>query len=505
MSLHTAFAAAFPFAANDGAELFAIGIDLGTSGVKVVLLSASGELAAEASVPLDVQRPQPLWAEQSPEAWWQALEQAMAQLRTGAGESRWGRVRALAVAGQMHGAVLLDDAGAVLRPAILWNDGRSQAQCEALERGEPATRRITANRAMAGFTAPKLMWLAQHEPALFARTAKVLLPKDWLVWRLAGVMSSDMSDASGTLWLDVAARGWSDTMLAATGLRRDQMPMLHEGPDMVGELLPRWTDRWGLPVGVRVAAGAGDNAAGAIGVGVVEPGDGLLSLGTSGVLFSVIDRPRANPERGVHTFCHALPGLWHHMGVLLSASSALAWWSDVTGHPPGDLLAGLEVGGERPQAPLFLPYLSGERTPHADPAATGGFIGLTRSHVRDDLSYAVIEGVAFAFADALDAMREAGSRPARLLAIGGGARSQAWLQLLADVLATPIDKPASAEVGPALGAARLALLGLGCPREQVVQRPGIALSFEPDAGRGNRLAERLARFRTAYAPLRALG
>jgi xylulokinase len=482
----------------------AIGFDLGTSGVKAVLVSATGELVAEAATPLEVSRPQPLWSEQAPADWLAAVDRAMLALREQADPARWRRVRALAAAGQMHGAVLLDAAGKVLRPAILWNDGRSQAQCGELEQREPRTRAITANRAMAGFTAPKLMWVARHEPGIFAQVATVLLPKDWLVYELAGVLSSDCSDAAGTLWLDVAARRWSEAMLAASGMRLDQMPDLHEGPDAVGELLPRWCERWGLPTGVRVAAGAGDNAGGAVGVGVVRPGDTLLSLGTSGVIFVATAGPQPNPECGVHTFCHALPDTWHQMAVMLSASSALAWWCGLTGTQPAEALAGVPAGSVRPLAPTFLPYLSGERTPHADPAATASFVGLTHAATRDDLSYAVIEGVAFAFADGLAALREAGSDPRRFLAIGGGARSDAWLQLLADVLRARVDRPAGAEVGPALGAARLALLSLGHARDTVVTAPPLARSFPPDGTRGAALSQRLARFRAAYAPLRAL-
>ena len=482
----------------------AIGLDLGTSAVKAVLLSADGQLLAEATSPLTISRPQPLWSEQAPADWLAALHSAMAALRAKASPAHWQQVRALAAAGQMHGAVLLDAQDRVLRPAILWNDGRCQAECDELEAREPATRQITANRAMAGFTAPKLMWVAQHEPAVFAQVAKVLLPKDWLVLHLSGLASSEMSDAAGTLWLDVARRQWSPAMLAASGMRLDQMPPLHEGPEAVGPLLPKLAQAWGLPAGVQVAAGAGDNAGGAVGVGVVRPGDAFLSLGTSGVIFVATAGPQANPERGVHTFCHALPDTWHQMAVMLSASSALSWWCAVTGTEPAALLAGLAVGGVRQAAPIFLPYLSGERTPHADPGATGSFHGLTAAHGRDDLSYAVLEGVAFAFADGLAALQDAGSRPARLLAIGGGARSDAWLQLLADVLGLALDRPAGAEVGPALGAARLALLSLGLDQSVVVKPPPIARSFEPTAANHAALQARLARYRAAYAPLRAL-
>ena len=481
-----------------------VGLDMGTSGIKAVLLSADGTLVTEATMPLEVSRPHPLWSEQAPADWLAAVDKAMLALKTQTDAATWGSVRALAAAGQMHGAVLIDAADRVLRPAILWNDGRSQAQCAELERREPLTRKITANRAMAGFTAPKLMWVAEHEPAIFERVAKVLLPKDWLVHQLAGVMSSDCSDAAGTLWLDVAARRWSEPMLAASGMRLEQMPTLHEGPDAVGELLPHWTGRWGLPAGVRIAAGAGDNAGGAVGVGVVRPGDAFISLGTSGVIFVATEGSKPNPERGVHDFCHALPATWHQMAVMLSASSALSWWCGITGTRPAEVLGHLAVGGVRPDAPLFLPYLSGERTPHADPAATASFIGLTHAATRDDLSYSVIEGVAFIFADGLGALREAGSDPKRFLAIGGGARSDAWLQLLADTLQRPVDRPAGAEVGPALGAARLALMCLGHARDAVVTAPRIARSFNPDAERGAALRSRLERFRQAYAPLRAL-
>ena len=484
----------------------AIGLDLGTSGVKAVLLSAGGDLLAEAIAPLELQRPQPLWSEQHPADWLAAVDQVMRALRDAAGAERWARVVALGAAGQMHGAVLLGADGAVLRPAMLWNDGRSQAQCEELERREPASRRITANRAMAGFTAPKLLWVAEHEPKLFARVAKVLLPKDWLVLQLTATMSSDCSDAAGTLWLDVGRRRWSEAMLAATGLRLHHMPELHEGCDAVAPLLPHWCAAWGLPAGVRVAAGAGDNAAGAVGVGVTRPGDGFVSLGTSGVVFVATADASANPERGVHTFCHALPDTWHQMAVMLSASSSLAWLGGITGASPSALLANLPVGQLREQAPLFLPYLSGERTPHADPAATASLLGITAATTRDDLAYAVIEGVVFSFADGLAALIEAGARPSRLLAIGGGARSDTWLQLMADTLALRIDRPARAEVGPALGAARLALLSVGLPRAAVLQPPALARSFEPqiNAASAAALQRRLQRYRAAYAPTRAL-
>lgn len=480
-----------------------IGLDLGTSGLKAVLLSAEGRLLAEADAPLTVQRPHPDWSEQHPADWLAAADRAMRQLRDRATPADWQAVQALAVAGQMHGAVLMDAAGDVLRPAMLWNDGRSQAQCATLERRLPQGRRIAANPAMAGFTAPKLLWVAEHEPACFARVATVLLPKDWLGWQLHGERVTDASDASGTWWLDVATRCWSPELLDATGLHLAQMPALHEGPQPVGWLRPHWCGAWGLPPRVQVAAGAGDNAAGAVGVGAVHPGDGFVSLGTSGVLFVVTDEARACPERAVHSFCHALPGTWHQMAVMLSAASALSWLGSVTGADAGTLLAGLD-GRPRDEAPLFLPYLSGERTPHADPAARASLLGLGAGTTRDDLAYAVIEGVAFAFADGLEALSAAGTQTGTLLALGGGSRSDVWLQLMADVLDRPLARPAGAEVGPALGAARLAQLSLGLPAEAVLGPPAIARRFEPCADHQASLAARLARFRRAWEPCRAL-
>lgn len=292
-------------------------------------------------------------------------------------------------------------------------------------------------------------------------------------------------------------------MLAACGLDCAQMPALHEGPDVVGTLRVERSAEWGLPDDVRVVAGAGDNAAGAIGVGAVRPGDGFVSLGTSGVLFVVTDGPVANPERGVHSFCHALPGTWHQMAVMLSAASSLDWLAGITGAPAAALVGKLS-GSPRPFAPLFLPYLCGERTPHADPDARASFLGLTAGSGRDDLAYAVVEGVGFALADGLAALVETGTPPRRLLAVGGGARSDAWLQLLADTLALPIARPAGAEIGPALGAARLAQLGLGQPADAVLRPPPTDREFTPRPAAQVELAPRLDRFRRAYAPLREL-
>ena len=490
------------------AQACVIGLDLGTSGVKAVLLSASGRLLAEAVSPLEVSRPQPLWSEQNPADWWAATDAVMQRLRDAADPAHWSQVRAMAVAGQMHGAVLLNAAGAVLRPAILWNDGRSQAQCAELEAREPASRRITANRAMAGFTAPKMMWVAQHEPHIFSQVAKVLLPKDWLVFQLTGVMSSDCSDAAGTLWLDVARRDWSDTLLQATGLTRSHMPRLVEGSAVSAHLSFATAAALGLPSGLPVAGGAGDNAASAIGIGAIHTGDSFVSLGTSGVIFSVTDRHRPNVAEAVHAFCHALPGLWHQMAVMLSAASALRWVTQTTGHSDeAALLAHVAQlsASERAAAPLFLPYLSGERTPHNNADASGVFFGLRHSHGAPHLGYGVIEGVALGLRDGLDAMRRAGSRIEQLQLVGGGSRSLLWAQLLADALDVTVLIGQASNVGAALGAARLAqLCVLGATPENLVgicTPPQTLHACQPQAAGAAVAQRRQALYRSAYSAM----
>lgn len=400
-----------------------LGIDLGTSGVKAVLADAEGRIVAGASAPLAVSRPRPGWSEQDPADWWAAAEAAVGALRAEAGAA-WPAVAGIGLSGQMHGATLLDGADRVLRPAILWNDGRSAAECTALEAAEPRSRAITGNRAMPGFTAPKLLWVRAHEPDVFARVRRVLLPKDWLRLGMTGEAATDVSDASGTLWLDVARRAWSPAMLDATGLDAGAMPALFEGPEETGRLRPEVAAAWGLPR-VPVAAGGGDNAAGAVGAGVVRPGEAFLSLGTSGVLFAADDRFRPNPKRAAHAFCHALPAAWHQMAVLLSAASCLAWAARATGAAgEAALLAEIEAAPPAPGTLLFLPYLSGERTPHDDPDARGAFFGIDHDSTRGALGRAVLEGVAFAFADAQEVLLEAGATLHEVTLIGGGARSR---------------------------------------------------------------------------------
>jgi xylulokinase len=481
-----------------------LGIDLGTSAVKVAVLDSQDRVVGHASAPLAVSRPEPLWSEQDPETWWQAAEAAVAALRAQVGAA-WGGVLGVGLSGQMHGATLLDAADRVLRPAILWNDGRSRAACAELERREPRSRAITGNLAMPGFTAPKLLWIRAHEPACFARTRRVLLPKDWLRLRMTGDAASDVSDASGTLWLDVARRAWSPAMLAACELDERAMPRLYEGPEATGRLRADVAAAWGLPR-VPVAAGGGDQAAGAIGVGIVRPGEASLALGTSGVLFVAGDRFRPNPQRAVHAFCHAVPEVWHQMSVLLSAASCLRWVTELVGvHDEATLLGEIEAAPGRPGALLFLPYLSGERTPHNDPDAKGVFFGLQHDTDRADLGRAVLEGVAFAFADAQAALLEAGATLQEVTLIGGGSRSLLWARILAAVLDRPLTRRIGAEIGPALGAARLARLcttGVraadGCPS------PPAECVVEPDPALAAAYHAPLARWRTLYARTRDL-
>jgi xylulokinase len=409
----------------------------------------------------------------------------------------------------MHGATLLDSADRVLRPAILWNDGRSAKACRELERRAPSVRKITGNLVMPGFTAPKLLWVAEHEPEIAARVHRVLLPKDWLRLRLTGEHASEMSDASGTLWLDVARRSWSQELVEACGLSLDAMPKLYEGSDATGELLPELAREWGLEAGVVVAGGAGDQAAGAAGAGIVRAGEGSLALGTSGVYFVAGDRFAPNPERAVHAFCHCLPGRWHQMSVILSAASCLSWVTRLIG--ARDESAALDraepvvTEGLSDAVPIFLPYLSGERTPHNDPDAKGVFFGLTHDTGPGQLVASVLEGVAHALTDGQDALLSAGTPIGRVAVIGGGSRSDLWGRVLAAALDRPLDRIAGGEVGPALGAARLGRLAVtGESPEAVCAAPRVDRVLEPDAPLRDVLARRRETFQRLYPVLRAL-
>jgi xylulokinase len=474
-----------------------------------VLLSERGTLSHSASASLEVSRPAPGFSEQDPESWWQASLQAVNALP---GEAR-ARVRAVGLSGQMHGATLLDAHERPLRPAILWNDGRSAEECVELERREPASRAITGNIMMPGFTAPKLLWVARHEPDVFRRTASVLLPKDFVRLRLTGEKVSDMSDAAGTGWLDVGRREWSTAMLAATDLGPAQMPRLVEGSSASGTLTAAAADALGLPR-VIVAGGGGDNAASAVGLGVIRAGEAFLSLGTSGVLFVVTDRFRPNPERAAHAFCHCLPHRWHQMSVMLSAASTLDFVAQLVGVSDlPRLVATAEAQGLSRHAPLFLPYLTGERTPHNDPHSRGVFFGLRPDTTPAELVGSVLEGVAFAFADGLDVLTErsgaleagdpAGQAVKDISVTGGGARLPYWGRLIAAALNRPLTYRSGGEVGAALGAARLARLAAGeGTEEEVCAAPPIERVVQPDSALAALLASRRRTFQRLYRDLK---
>lgn len=477
-----------------------LGIDIGTSGVKAILLDDAGRVQAQATAPLSVSRPSELWSEQAPDDWCTATEAAVlalpADLRA--------QIAGVGLAGQMHGATLLGTDDKVLRPAILWNDGRSFAECAALEEAVSDIRQITGNLAMPGFTAPKLQWVRHHEPEVFSQVRSVLLPKDFVRLWMTGDKASDMSDSAGTLWLDVAARDWSDAMLDATGLTRSHMPRLYEGTEATGQLRADVAARWGMK-SVPVAAGAGDNAAGAIGVGVVADGDALLSLGTSGVIFVATKEFRPNPTQAVHAFCHALPDMWHQMSVHLSAASCIDWAARLTGMDVPAFLATAETVAPGTGPELFLPYLSGERTPHNDPHIRGAFLGLGNESDPARIAAAVLEGVAFAHADGIAALRAAGTKVEALSVIGGGSRSLHWGRILAAALNVRLDYLDGGDVGPALGAARLAQMAVtGAAASDICVRPPLRDRVEPDAALVDRLAPKLEKFRVAYPALKII-
>ncbi len=457
-----------------------LGIDLGTSGVRVVSCDLGGTVLAAAEQGYPVSHPQSGWSEQAPSDWIEATGQAIAQLRA-AHPEMLASLRAIGLSGQMHGAVLLDRHDQVLRPCILWNDTRAAEEAARLD-AIPAFRRLGANIVFPGFTAPKLAWVAAHEPEVFSRLARVLLPKDYLRLWLTGEHISDMSDAAGTAWLDVAGRCWSDELLSLSGMARAQMPGLVEGSAAAGMLRRDLAREWGVRGPVVVAGGGGDNAAAACGVGCVNEGDGFVSLGTSGVMLVTRDSCQPAPETAVHTFCHALPGRWVQMGVILAATDCLNWLARNLGQTPEALAALAGDGLEAPARALFLPYLSGERTPHNDALIRAAFVGLDIADGPADLVRALMQGVAFALRDSLEALRAAGAAPGRLLAIGGGAQSRYWLEVLATVLDLPIDLPEAGEFGAALGAARLGIAAdTGAAPADIMTAPRLACSIEPVA------------------------
>ncbi len=479
-----------------------LGIDVGTSAVKALIVDERQSVVAEADVALQVSRPHDLWSEQDPEAWWQAVQAAVDHLRAKAPDAL-ADIAGIGLSGQMHGAVLLDDADRPLRPAILWNDGRSFREAEELGEKHPALSRAMGVIPMPGFTAPKLLWLARHEPETFRAVRKVLLPKDYIRLKLTGARVTEMSDAAGTWWLDEASRSWSDEALAATGLDRARMPDLVEGSDPSGTLRPEVARQWGVRAGVVVAGGAGDAAAGAVGLGAIEDGAAFISLGTSGQLFVTTRDFSPAPEAVVHSFCHAIPDRWFQMAAMLNGASCLAWAAGLLKADIGDLLRDTEAAYREPSPVLFLPYLAGERTPHNDPYARGVFFGLSPETRQTDLVQAVLEGVAFSFADAKLCLERAGTPLTQAAMIGGGSRSPFWTRIFASVLDVPLVRFAGSDKGPAFGAARLArLAATGEAQEAVCTAPSVLETVEPDPRLVERYRPRIEAYRSLYRALK---
>jgi len=448
-----------------------IGIDVGTSSIKALLVNPNGEVLANSNPQYPFQTPAPLWAETDPEVWWHATCAALKELLK---DQKPERIGGVGLTGQMHGLVLLDQEGQPLRPCIMWNDQRSYKECDEMMEsiGQSEVLRITGNPILAGFTAPKLRWVEKNEPEIFSKISKVLLPKDFIRYRLTGEFFSDVSDASGTSMLNVGKRQWSDEILSAMGWPRDWLPEVTESTIASAKISPSVSDLTGLVAGTPVIAGGGDQAAQAVGCGIVKQGMVSATLGTSGVVFAQSDEYRVEPEGKLHAFCHAMPGKWHLMGVMLSAAGSFQWFKNELGKEEQKREEAGEgnaydflTGAAADVAPgceglIFLPYLSGERTPHPDPHARGAFVGITLRHRKPHLTRAVLEGVSFGLKDSLSLMQSLGVQPEKVILSGGGARSDVWKQMLADVFETPCTLVNATE-GAAYGAALLASVGCG--------------------------------------------
>jgi len=439
-----------------------LGIDVSTTGVKALLIDEGGRVTGAASTPLSLSTPRPLWSEQDPAAWWRGTMTSVRQVLQD-GDLSGEDVVAVGLTGQMHGLALLDGRGQVLRPAILWNDQRTGSQCDEIRRrlGKSRLIELTGNDALAGFTAPKVLWVREHEPEVFARADHILLPKDYVRFRLTGEYATDKAGAAGTLLLDVGTRDWSAEVLEALDIPAPWLPATHEGPEVAGRISAEAAELTGLKAGTPVVGGGGDQAAQAVGVGVVRPGTVALTLGTSGVVFATTGEPFVEPEGRLHAFCHAVPGRWHLMGVMLSAAGSLRWYRDTfaSGVDYDALLAPAAEVAPGSEGLLFLPYLTGERTPHPDPLARGAFVGLTVRHSMPDLTRAVLEGVAFGLRDSFELIKAAGlAQIDQVRVSGGGAKSALWRQILADVLDVELVTVNTTE-GAAYGAALLAGVG----------------------------------------------
>ena len=434
-----------------------VGLDVGTGGARAVAVDSSGEIVAEASSEYPLHTPRPGWTEQDPEDWWEGAKVVLAKVASEAGE-----VAGIGLTGQMHGSVFLDGSDRVVRPALLWNDQRTQAQCDAITEAVGPERliSISGNPALTGFQAPKIVWLRDEEPENYGRVSRVLLPKDYVRLRLTGEYATDASDAAGTLLLDMRARDWSAEILNALEIPHRWMPEVYEGPENTGALRKKVAEELGLDTSIPVAAGGGDNAAAAVGTGIVGPGLVNSSVGTSGVLFAHTDEFKPDPSGRLHAFCHAVPGAYHLMGVTLSAGGSLSWWREALDGDYDELVGAASDIPPGSEGLVFLPYLSGERTPHLDPKARGAFFGLTARHGVAHMTRAVMEGVIFSLRDSLEIMRDLDVPIEDMRATGGGARSELWRQLQADIYGTPIRRTVADE-GPAYGAALLAGVASG--------------------------------------------
>ncbi len=482
-----------------------LGVDVGTSGAKAVLIDTAGTVVASATEEYPLSTPQPLWSEQDPADWWQGTQRALRRIVRESGVDP-ASIGGLGLTGQMHGAVFLDAEDRVIRPAMLWNDGRTAAQCaEITERvGEERLLRIAGNPALTGFQAPKVLWLREHEPEAYARMAHLLLPKDYIRYQLTGELASDVSDAAGTLLLDLAARDWSTEILEALEILRAWLPRVYEGPEVTGQLRDEVATTLGLPQGLPVVAGGGDNAAAAVGNGVIREGSITSSIGTSGVLFAHSDRVLLDPQGRLHTFCHAVPGAYHLMAVTLSAGGSLSWWRDTLGGDFDDMVGAASQIPPGSEGLVFLPYLSGERTPHLDPGARGAFVGLTARHGVPHMTRAVMEGVAFSLRDGLEIMRGLGVPVEEVRATGGGARSALWRGLQADVYGEPVRRTAADE-GPAYGAALLAGVAAGTYADVGEASSVVRVReevTEPDPGRAKAYDDHYEVYRSLYPATR---
>ncbi|MFZ2100910.1 MAG: xylulokinase [Oricola sp.] len=480
-----------------------LGIDLGTSSVKALLIDGEQKIVDSASASVDLSRPHHGWSEQDPADWIDATSNALAELKRDHPDEM-AAVRGIGLSGHMHGATLLDGEDKVLRPCIMWNDVRSHAEAAQLD-ADPRFRRITGNIVFPGFTAPKLVWVKNNEPEVFAKVRKVLLPKDYLRLWLTGEHISEMSDSAGTSWLDTGARVWSSELLAATDLSESQMPALVEGSEAGGQLRAEIASRFGMKAGITVAGGAGDNAAAAIGMGTIHDGAAFASLGTSGVLFAANKAYLPNPESAVHAFCHALPDTWHQMGVILSATDSLNWYARLVDADPATLTNALGETLDGPSGVFFLPYLGGERTPHNDATIRGAFAGMGHESDSAALTRSVLEGVSFAFRDCLEALREAGTTLTRVTAVGGGSRSAYWLELMATVLGLPVEVPADGDFGAAFGAARLGLMAAeGADPADICTPPAVEHVHEPDRNLEPAFGDAYRRFRALYPAIKGV-